>query len=106
MPTTQVAASTDLQDTFVNYVRDIKYATVITVDRENRPRARVPLPAWAVVDDRPVGWLAAYKIPVQTAHLAHGPHPTYSYWNPRQTTAARRRCARPASAPCPARSHG
>jgi hypothetical protein len=26
------------------------------------------------IDDRPVGWLAAYKAPVKAAHLANDPH--------------------------------
>ncbi|MGY0021275.1 pyridoxamine 5'-phosphate oxidase family protein [Streptomyces sp. YJ-C3] len=86
MPNTEVAPFADLQDTFFRYIRDIKYATMITVDRENRPRARVLLPVWEVVDGRPVGWLATYKTPVKTAHLAHSPHTTYAYWSPRQNT--------------------
>ncbi|MCG5212912.1 pyridoxamine 5'-phosphate oxidase family protein [Streptosporangium sp. KLBMP 9127] len=73
-----------IQDTFFDYIRDIKYATMITVDRQNRPRARVLLPAWEITDGRPVGWLAAYRTPIKTAHLAGNPHTTYSYWNERQ----------------------
>lgn len=84
MPTTKVSEFSDLQDTFLSYVRDIKYATMITVDREGRPRARVLLPVWEVVDGRPVGWLASYRTPVKAAHLANNPHTTYSYWNPCQ----------------------
>jgi pyridoxine/pyridoxamine 5'-phosphate oxidase len=57
---------------------------MITVDRKGRPRARVLLPIWEVVDGRPVGWLAAYKTPVKVAHLANNHHTTFSYWNPRQ----------------------
>ncbi|MER5253529.1 MULTISPECIES: pyridoxamine 5'-phosphate oxidase family protein [unclassified Streptomyces] len=86
MPTTKVSDFSELRDTFFSYVRDIKYATMITVDRANRPRARVLLPVWEIVDGRPLGWLAAYKTPVKTAHLADNPHTTYSYWNPRQNT--------------------
>lgn len=86
MPTTKVSDFSEVRDTFFSYVRDIKYATMITVDRKHRPRARVLLPVWEVVDGRPVGWLAAYKTPVKAAHLADNPHTTYSYWNPRQNT--------------------
>jgi general stress protein 26 len=86
MPTTKVSDFSEVRDTFFSYVRDIKYATMITVDRKNRPRARVLLPVWEVVDGRPVGWLAAYKTPVKAAHLAGNPHTSYSYWNPRQNT--------------------
>ncbi|MFF8814620.1 pyridoxamine 5'-phosphate oxidase family protein [Streptomyces pactum] len=82
--TTKVTDFAVVQDTFFRYIRDIVYATMITVDRRNRPRARVLLPVWEVVDGRPVGWLAAYRTPVKTAHLARNPHTTYSYWSPRQ----------------------
>ncbi|MCP2164162.1 pyridoxamine 5'-phosphate oxidase family protein [Goodfellowiella coeruleoviolacea] len=74
----------EMQGTFFAYIRDIKYATMTTVDRRGRPRARVLLPIWEVVDGRPVGWLAAFRTPVKTAHLANNPHTTYSYWSPRQ----------------------
>ncbi|MEV6751669.1 pyridoxamine 5'-phosphate oxidase family protein [Streptomyces sp. NPDC051214] len=86
MPTTKVSDFSEVRDTFFSYVRDIKYATMVTVDRKHRPRARVLLPVWEIVDGRPVGWLAAYKTPVKAAHLADNPHTTYSYWNPRQNT--------------------
>jgi len=73
-----------LERDFIEYITDIKYATMITVDRRGRPRARVLLPIWEVVEDRPVGWLAAYRTPVKVAHLADNPHTTFSYWNHRQ----------------------
>ncbi|MFE0380807.1 hypothetical protein ACFW1M_35770 [Streptomyces inhibens] len=73
-----------VQDTLFRYIREIRYARMVTVDRRNRPRARVLLPVWEIVDGRPVGWLAAYRTPVKTAHLAHNPHTTYAYWCPRQ----------------------
>ncbi|MGP4018291.1 pyridoxamine 5'-phosphate oxidase family protein [Saccharopolyspora sp. 5N708] len=81
---TRVSTFSALEDTFFSYIRDIKYATMITVDRQYRPRARVLLPVWETVNGRPVGWLAAYKTPVKTAHLSNNPHTTYSYWSPRQ----------------------
>ncbi|MER5885471.1 pyridoxamine 5'-phosphate oxidase family protein [Streptomyces sp. NPDC001941] len=77
----------DVQDAFLTYVSDIKYATMVTVDRRDRPRARVLFPVWEVVDGRPVGWLAAYKTPVKAAHLANNPHTTFAYWSPRQNAA-------------------
>ncbi|AZQ71599.1 MULTISPECIES: pyridoxamine 5'-phosphate oxidase family protein [Streptomyces] len=81
---TKVTTFSEIEDKFFEYIRDIVYCTMITVDRKGRPRARVLLPIWEVVDGRPVGWLAAYKTPVKAAHLANNPHTTYSYWNPRQ----------------------
>lgn len=80
----RVATFATIEDSFLGYIRDIKYSTMVTVDRNGRPRARVMLPIWEVVDGRPVGWLAGYKTPVKAAHLAHNPHGTYSYWSPRQ----------------------
>ena len=74
----------ELQEKFFEYIKDIVYCTMITVDKKGRPRARVLLPIWQVVDDRPIGWLAAYRTPVKVAHLARNPHTTFSYWNPRQ----------------------
>ncbi len=81
-----VSSFSDLQDTFFGYIQDIVYATMTTVDQKNRPRARVLLPIWEVIDDRPVGWIAAYKTPVKTAHLARNPHTTISYWSPHQNS--------------------
>jgi general stress protein 26 len=80
----RVTAFTDVEDAFNAYIQDIRYCTMVTVDRYNRPRARVMLPIWEVVDGRPVGWLAVYRTPVKAAHLAGNPHSTYSYWSPRQ----------------------
>ncbi|MFC0600220.1 pyridoxamine 5'-phosphate oxidase family protein [Streptomyces palmae] len=80
----KVHSFSDLESEFFQYISDIAYATMITVDKKGRPRARVLLPVWEVVDGRPVGWLAAYKTPVKSAHLANNPHTTYSYWSPRQ----------------------
>lgn len=74
----------DIRHRFLAYIGDIQYCTMVTVDAANRPRARVMLPVWEVVDDRPVGWLAVYRTPVKAGHLARNPHTTYSYWNPRQ----------------------
>ncbi|MFP3992293.1 pyridoxamine 5'-phosphate oxidase family protein [Streptomyces sp. E11-3] len=84
---TRVEDFADLADEFHQYVRDIVYCSLITVDKRNRPRARVLLPVWEVVDGRPVGWIAAYKTPVKTAHINNNPHVTCSYWNPRQNAA-------------------
>ncbi|MFT2016712.1 pyridoxamine 5'-phosphate oxidase family protein [Streptomyces sp. 796.1] len=79
-----VSSFSALESEFLQYVSDIRYATMTTVDKQGRPRARVLLPVWEVVDGQPVGWLATYKTPVKSAHLANNPHTTYSYWSPRQ----------------------
>ncbi|MFF9496007.1 pyridoxamine 5'-phosphate oxidase family protein [Streptomyces flaveolus] len=82
--TVAVSEFSEIERTFLDYIREIKYATMVTVDRQNRPRARVLLPVWEIVDGAPVGWLAAYRTPVKSAHLAGNPHTTYAYWSPRQ----------------------
>ncbi|ACU38531.1 pyridoxamine 5'-phosphate oxidase family protein [Actinosynnema mirum] len=79
-----VRSFADLQDPFLAYIQDIVYATMTTVDKRNRPRARVLLPIWEVRDGVPIGWIAAYRTPVKVAHLARNPHTTISYWNPKQ----------------------
>lgn len=87
MSAAKVDSFAGLKDEFFAAVREIKYATMVTVDRKDRPRARVLFPVWEEVEGRPVGWLASYRTPVKAAHLAHSPHTTYSYWSPRQNAA-------------------
>lgn len=53
MAATGTDTFTHVQDTFFSHVRDIEYATMITVDRRNRPRARVLLPVREIADGRP-----------------------------------------------------
>ncbi|NGN63776.1 pyridoxamine 5'-phosphate oxidase family protein [Streptomyces sp. A7024] len=84
MAATQVQSFADIEAEFNRYISDIVYCSLITVDRKGRPRARVLLPVWEVVDGRPVGWLAAFSTPVKMAHIKNNPHVTCSYWNPRQ----------------------
>ncbi|WP_067812498.1 pyridoxamine 5'-phosphate oxidase family protein [Actinomadura kijaniata] len=81
---TKVRSFADLREQFEAYVGSIVYATMTTVDKKGRPRARVLIPVWEVVDGKPVGWLATYKTPVKAAHLANNPHTTFSYWTQRQ----------------------
>ncbi|NUW40748.1 pyridoxamine 5'-phosphate oxidase family protein [Nonomuraea rhodomycinica] len=80
----RVSSFAAIEPQFTAYVGDIVYATMTTVDAKGRPRARVLIPVWEVVDGRPLGWLATYRTPVKAAHLAGNPHTTFSYWTPRQ----------------------
>ncbi|MFD5765704.1 pyridoxamine 5'-phosphate oxidase family protein [Streptomyces sp. NPDC127049] len=84
MAATQVKTFAEIEQQFFEYVRTIAYATMVTVDSRSRPRARVLMPVWELVDGRPVGWLAVHRTPVKAAHLARNPHTTYAYWSPRQ----------------------
>jgi hypothetical protein len=69
-------------------VGSVVYATMTTVDRRGRPRARVLIPVWERTGTGLTGWLATYPTPVKSAHLATNPHATFSYWSPRQDQAA------------------
>nr|WP_252980942.1 hypothetical protein [Streptomyces chartreusis] len=84
MGAAQVRSFSEIEAAFVKYVQQTVYCTMITVDRRNRPRARVVQPVWETVDERPVGWLAVFRTPVKAAHLANNPHTTYAYWHPCQ----------------------
>ncbi|GAA3130555.1 pyridoxamine 5'-phosphate oxidase family protein [Streptosporangium carneum] len=81
---TEATSFAAIQDEFNAYIGDIVYATMTTVDKRGRPRARVLIPVWEIVEGRPVGWLATYRTPVKAAHLAGNPHAAFSYWTPRQ----------------------
>lgn len=55
--TTKVGTFAEIEDEFNRYVGSIVYATMVTVDANNRPRTRVLIPVWENVDARPVvGW--------------------------------------------------
>ncbi|WP_181774109.1 pyridoxamine 5'-phosphate oxidase family protein [Amycolatopsis pittospori] len=77
-----------LETEFDTYVGAINYATMVTVDAENRPRTRVLIPVWEKVDGRPRGWLATYRTPVKAAHLEGNPHTNFSYWAPGNNSVA------------------
>lgn len=80
--TAKVESFEEIENEFDAYVGSIGYATMVTVDARNRPRTRVLIPVWEVVDGVPLGWLATYRTPVKAAHLARNPHTTFSYWKP------------------------
>lgn len=78
----------EIRDDAAAIIGDIVYCTMITVDKLGRPRSRVLIVVWELDGDRPVGWLGTYKTPLKAAHIAHNPHVTTSYWNPRQNVVA------------------
>ncbi|MDP9868168.1 MULTISPECIES: pyridoxamine 5'-phosphate oxidase family protein [Streptosporangium] len=78
--TVKVKSFAEIESEFNAFVGAIVYATMVTVDAENRPRTRVLIPVWENVDGRPLGWLATYKTPVKAAHIAGNPHTSFSYW--------------------------
>lgn len=78
--TVKVRSFDVIKDEFDAYVGSIVYATMVTVDARNRPRTRVLIPVWEVVDGDPLGWLATYRTPVKAAHIARNPHTAFAYW--------------------------
>lgn len=78
----------DLRDDAAAIIGDVVYSTMITVDKQNRPRSRVLIVAWELEGEHPIGWLATNKTPVKAAHIARNPHVTTSYWSPRQNVVA------------------
>jgi hypothetical protein len=78
----------DLEAEFNTYIGSINYATMVTVDAENRPRTRVLIPVWEKVDRQPLGWLATYRTPIKEAHIAGNPHTNFSYWAPGNNSVA------------------
>ncbi|TMR13443.1 pyridoxamine 5'-phosphate oxidase family protein [Nonomuraea turkmeniaca] len=86
--TATVKSFAELEDEFDAFVGTTVYATMVTVDARNRPRARVLIPVWERVDGRPLGWLATYRTPVKAAHIAGNPHTTFSYWRPGNNSVA------------------
>lgn len=65
---------------FVEMAHRIVWASVSTVDRENRPRSRVLHPLWQWDGSSLVGWVATGPTPTKLAHLAHTPFVSVNYW--------------------------
>lgn len=66
---------------FVATAHRIVWATVATVDSENRPRSRVLHPIWEWNHGTLTGWIATGPTPVKTAHLEHSPFASINYWD-------------------------
>ncbi|MEU4344610.1 pyridoxamine 5'-phosphate oxidase family protein [Nocardia sp. NPDC023852] len=86
--TRKVGSFAEIEAEFNAFVGRIVYATMVTVDAQNRPRTRVLIPVWENVDGHPLGWLATYKTPVKAAHIARNPHVNFSYWAPGHNSVA------------------
>lgn len=66
---------------FVDVAHRIVWATVATVDTQDRPRSRVLHPIWEWDGSELVGWIATGPTPVKTAHLEHRPYVSVNYWD-------------------------
>ena len=72
---------------FVATAHRIVWATVATVDAENRPRSRMLHPIWEWNDGTLTGWIATGATPVKVAHLEHSPFVSINYWDEQQDVA-------------------
>jgi hypothetical protein len=71
---------------FVEMAHRIVWATVATVDEEDRPRSRVLHPLWFWDGTALVGWVATGPTPTKRAHLSRSPYVSVGYWSPAQDT--------------------
>lgn len=53
--TQKVASFAEIEDEFDAYIGRTVYATMVTVDKRNRPRTRILIPIWETVAGRPLG---------------------------------------------------
>ncbi len=66
---------------FVDVAHRIVWASVATVDSDNRPRSRVLHPIWEWDGEQLVGWVATAPTPLKLAHLDHSPFVSVNYWD-------------------------
>ena len=71
----------EIAPAFIETAHRIVWATVATIDTDDRPRSRVLHPIWEWDDERLVGWIATGPTPVKVAHLAHRPFASVNYWD-------------------------
>ncbi len=71
---------------FVDMAHRIVWASVATVDPENRPRTRILHPIWQWDGSTLVGWIATGPTAVKRSHLHHSPYLSVSYWAPNHDT--------------------
>ena len=83
----------DALDEFLDIAHSIAWCSVATVDRRGRPRSRILHPVWERAGDRLTGWVGTTATALKTAHLAHAPYVSCSYWHPTHDT-AQAECAR------------
>lgn len=73
-----VASFSEIEQEFSDRVSRIVWCTMTTVDRSDRPRARIIHPIW----DGSAGWIATGRHSFKEKHLAHSPWVSLSYWDP------------------------
>lgn len=74
----EIASFAEIEDEFMARVSRIVWCTLTTVDRQDRPRARLLHPVW----EGSTGWIATGRESFKAKHIAHNPHVSLSYWDP------------------------
>ncbi|MGE5594679.1 MAG: pyridoxamine 5'-phosphate oxidase family protein [Hyphomicrobiales bacterium] len=73
-----VASFDDIKEEFDRRVSRIVWATVTTVDNQNRPRARILHPLW----EGSTGWIMTGRHTFKSKHIEKNPYVSVSYWDP------------------------
>jgi hypothetical protein len=66
---------------FAEMANRMVYATLTTVDRRNRPRARMVHTLWEWDGKELVGWVGSLVTPMKKAHLERNPYVSCNYWD-------------------------
>ena len=73
-----VASFAEIEAEFMDRVRRIVWCTVVTIDRQGRPRSRILHPIW----EGATGWIATGRHSFKAKHLEANPHVSLTYWDP------------------------
>ena len=76
----------DVAGPFVEMAHQIVWASVATVDRQDRPRSRVLHPIWEWDGENLIGWIGTGPTPLKRAHLERSAYCSVNYWAPSQDT--------------------
>jgi general stress protein 26 len=74
----EISNFSEIEAEFMKRVSRIVWCTVTSVDRRDRPRARILHPVW----EGSTGWIATGRQSFKAKHIAHNPHLSLSYWDP------------------------
>jgi general stress protein 26 len=72
-----VASFADIEAKFNTITQRVVWCTLTTIDRQNRPRARILHPVW----EGTTGWIATGRQSHKAKHIAHNPFVSLSYWD-------------------------
>lgn len=83
-PTRETTDFSELEAEFLKRVAKTVWCTLVTVDRQDRPRSRIAHPIWEIVDGKPVGYWSTVPHSHKRKHIARNPNVSMSYWDPGQ----------------------